>query len=103
MIFSIAAPPSPRIIASDNKTAIITDTKAALAINRTQSAENAAIITAANNMLAFGGTSLTNAQLIGALKDLATGIKIMAVHDQSNKIQLNYLIRLAVGKLDGTN
>lgn len=82
---------------------LITDATAALATNRTESAQNTAIITAANNMLAFAGTSLTNVQLISTLKDLATGVKTMAVHDQTNKVQLNYLIRLVVGKTDGTN
>jgi len=89
--------------AQSNHDKLITDATAALATNRTESAQNTAIITAANTMLAFAGTSLTNAQLISTLKDLATGVKLMAVHDQTNKVQLNYLIRLVVGKTDGTN
>jgi hypothetical protein len=75
----------------------------ALEINRNESAQNVAIITAANNMLAFAGTSLTQPQLIAALKDLATGVKLMAVHDQTNKAQLNHLIRLVIRKLDRTD
>lgn len=91
------------LTAQSNYDKLITDATAALETNRTESAQNAAIITAANTMLAFAGTSLTQAQTISTLKDLATGVKMMAVHDQTNKVQLNYLIRLAVGKTDGTN
>lgn len=75
----------------------------ALATNRTQSAQNAAIVVKADAMLAFAGASLTNPQLISALKDLAAGVKAMAVHDEANKAQINALIRLVVGQLDGTD
>jgi hypothetical protein len=82
---------------------VIDHAEAALAVNRTQSAQNDAIIAAANTMLAFGGTTIPQTALISTLKDLATGIKVLAQHDQANKAQLNALIRLAVGALDGTD
>ena len=83
---------------------VLEQAEAALATNRTQTAQNDAVITAANTMLAFGGTNIPQTALISTLKDLAAGIKLMAQHDQASKEQLNRLIRLAVGKFaDGTD
>jgi hypothetical protein len=86
-----------------NLNAVLDQAEAALASNRQQSAQNDAIIAAANTMLGFGGTTIPQPALISTLKDLATGIKVMAQHDQANKAQLNALIRLLVGDLDGTD
>jgi hypothetical protein len=73
----------------------------ALQTNRDQTAQNAAVISGAASLEQFQGTSLTQAQIISALKQLAAGVRILAEHDQSNKAQLNGLIRLVVGDFNG--
>lgn len=75
----------------------------ALEANRLAGQQNAAIIAAAKAMESFAGTTLTQAQTIKALKDLATGVRILAEHDQQGLAQRNVLIRLAVGDLSGTD
>lgn len=96
-------PAPPRGPADLNSDALRAAALGALATNRNQAAENAAIVTKADVMIAFGGASLTQAQIISTLKDLAIGVKALAIHDQANKDQLNKLIRLIIGKFDGTD
>ena len=82
---------------SPNEEGLIAAARAALVSNADDATQDQAITDKADNMLAFAGSSLTQAQIIQALKDLAQGVKILTEHDVSCLAQRNKLIKLQVG------
>jgi hypothetical protein len=82
---------------------ILADLHDGLETNRALAAQNAAIISAAQAIEDFTGTTLTQAQIIATLKQLATGVRVLAQHDQVALVQRNYLGRLALAAFDATD
>ena len=99
---TIAAPPSPRIIAGTNEEGIKTKALAALAANAADLTQDAALINQADALIATAGTR-TTAQLSGDVRALAQGIKVLAANDVNTKRELGALIRLVLGKFDTTS
>lgn len=75
----------------------------AMQSNRDQKDEDGHVIDSANVIINFSGTTLTQAQIISTLKQLAQGIVVLLQHDKSDKDQLNAIIRLVTGQLDATD
>jgi hypothetical protein len=86
-----------------NRAQILADVRAGLEVNRQLAAQDQAIIDAARAIEDFAGSTLTQAQTIAALKQLAQGVRVLAQHDRVALVQRNYLARLALSAFDGTD
>lgn len=60
-----------------------------------------AVITAAQGIEAFEGTSLTQAQIINTLKQIATGVRLLAEGEKLALADIDYLARLHLRLFDG--
>lgn len=69
---------------------------------RTANGRLDAVIAAAAGIEAFAGTSLTQAQIISTLKQLATGVRLVAEGEKLALDDIDYLARLQLGLVDLT-
>jgi hypothetical protein len=86
-----------------NRAQIIADLTDGLEANRQMADQDQAIIDAAQAIESYAGSTLTQAQTIAALKQLALGVRVLAQHDRVALVQRNYLARLALSAFDGTD
>lgn len=75
----------------------------ALAANRTDITQAQTIATQAAAIANTGTTTFTSAVASNHIRSLAQAVKILADHDAATKRQVNGLIRVMLGQLDGTD
>jgi hypothetical protein len=85
-----------------NLTTLRDKARAALAGNNADRTQDETIRTDAQAIVDSTATTLTQAQLIATLKNLARGLVALAGNDARSKQELSALVRLVVGDLDST-
>ena len=86
-----------------NRITVTAPALAAIAANDIDRTQDAAVQAQAQAIIDNPATTLTQAQIIGAIKQLAQGISVLATHDDLTKRELTGLARLVCDALDTTD